>query len=119
VKKALLIITLLSTATAFGVVREDDPSYTPEQRQQARAHNERMAQRDRERRAEKTRQLEALAQKYKDVVENVKKSHKDDPEFHERLAMAELEELARYDPEIQKYLDEANAVREKYRPVMG
>lgn len=117
-KKMLSIITLLSVATAFGVVYED-PNATPEQRQKAREHNEYMAQRNREIKAEKERQLEALSKKYKDIVENVKKHHKENPAFQEALAMAELKTIARYDPEVQKYLDEVNAVREKYREIEG
>jgi len=118
-KKVFLIITLLSAAPVFGAVWEDDPSYTPEQRQQAREHNKRMGQRNREIMAEKEKQLEALAQKYKDVMENAEKRLRENTAFKEALAMAELETIARYDPEVQKYLDEVNAVREKYRPIAG
>jgi hypothetical protein len=117
-KKMLSIVTVLSAALAFGVVYED-PNATPEQREAARKTNESIRQRNREREAEKQRQLDTLSQKYKDVVENVKKRHKENPAFQEALAMAELEAIARYDPEVQKYLDEVNAVREKYRMIVG
>jgi AICAR transformylase/IMP cyclohydrolase PurH len=118
-KKIFLIIAAISAASVFGVVWEYDPSYTPEQREQARKHNERMAQRNRKIRAEKQKQLDALSQKYKEVVENVKKHHKDNSDFQEALAIAELKVIARYEPEVQKYLDEINAVREKHREIEG
>ena len=118
-KKMLSIVIMLFVASVFGVVWEDNPSYTPEQRQQAREHNEYMAQKNREREAEKQKQLDVLSQKYKDVVENVKKRHKENPAFQEALAMAELKTIARYDPEVQKYLDEVNLVRGKYRELAG
>jgi hypothetical protein len=118
-KKILLVSTLLSVVPAFGVVWEDDPSITPEQKQQRREINESIRQRNIEIKTEKERQLNVLSQKYKDVVENVKKHHKENPAFQEALATAELEVIARYDPEVQKYLDEVNAIKAKYRPVAG
>lgn len=118
-KKMSLIIGLLSVAPALGVVWENNPKYTQEQRQQARETNERIRLRNIEIKTEKEKQLNILAQKYKDTVENVKKRNKENPTFQEALATAELEVIASYDPEVQKYLDEVNAVKEKYREVMG
>ncbi len=87
-KKMLLSIPLLLGASAFGVVWENNPNYTPEEQQRAREHNERMRQKQNIRIVEGEKQIEALSQKYKNVVENAKKRLKENVEFQKEFVMA-------------------------------
>lgn len=87
-KKIVMVTMLFSAVSVSGVLWENDPSHTPEERQRAREYNERMRQKNSERKAEGEKQIEALSQKYKDVVENAKKRLKGNAEFQKEFAIA-------------------------------
>lgn len=117
-KKMLIIISLLSASLAFGVVWEDDPSFTPGERQRAREHNERMRQRNEAREAKKNKLIAELSQKYQEAWRNAFKRLEDNANFQKDITATlnkRAEEMVlltgQYDPEIQRYIKEAHAKR--------
>lgn len=71
-KKILLIIALMAPVTAFGVVWENDPSFTPEQREQAKQTNANIREKNAEREALKNKEIAAATDDFMNKIEAIK-----------------------------------------------
>jgi hypothetical protein len=121
-KKILLIMTLNMAVSVGAVVWENDPNFTPEQREQARKTNERIRQRNEERETEKGRRIEALSLKYFMVIQKAKKRLKNNLEYQKELMTATIDFgtamstlIAKPDAKIEEYINTLNKLKEDYQ----
>ena len=71
-KMLILIIALTCINPAFGVVWENDPSFTPEQREQAKQTNERIRQRNSKQEAVMHEEIAKATQRFIDEIESIR-----------------------------------------------
>ncbi len=73
--KKILVIVLICIASTSAVVWEEDPSFTPEQRQQAKETNKRIREKSQQREIEMHKEIAQATQKFMDEVNTIKKKY--------------------------------------------
>ncbi len=71
-KKMIFSIALLFITSTFGLVWENDPSFTPEQRENARKINEQINNRNREIEATRNKEIEEATERFTREIEAIK-----------------------------------------------
>ncbi len=74
-KNMLVTFALVCIASTLAVVWEEDPSFTPEQRQQAKETNKRIRENNEQREIEKNKEIAQATQKFMDDVDAIKKKY--------------------------------------------